>query len=241
MNNFKNWLKITEGMSVNVVGHSESDVIRDLDSICHQIQSKLVSPLWAKLPKENKEQIQKLGGLHHGTVTPDGAYYSDGHQVINLYTEGWPDEFVSKLISGLKYYLDSFKVKYGQFKQETSGMFGGGVIRVPILSFDKTKNVPPPLHLNNLNAKLIFSDILGLNYSEEGFEIAPEELVFKIDSYEREKLGIHSRDAFSQKAKDGPQIFHGGIDSDGIENRLNSIRAIAKWAIDNHYSAISVR
>ncbi|RTK96131.1 MAG: hypothetical protein EKK64_04840 [Neisseriaceae bacterium] len=241
MNTFKNWLYLNEGMSVSVVGHSEEDVIRDLDSICNNIREKLVVPLWNKLPEESKKQIQKAGGLSSGTIVPDGSYYETGEQVINLYTNGWPEEFVPKLLSGLKYYLDSLKIKYGPFKQEQSGLFGGDVVRVPVLSFDKTKNVPTPLHLNNLNAKLIFSDILGFAGDESGYgEIPPEELLFKIDSYEREKLAIHARDAFGQKTKNGPQYFQGGIDIEGIESRLQTIRSIAKWAIDNHYSGISV-
>ena len=240
MKNFKSWFKINEGMSVNIVGYSPEEDIKDLDSICNIIRNKLVYPLFEKLPKENKDLIQKLGGLNHGTIVPDGSFYDKQEQTINLYLEGWPAEFAQKLISGTKYYLDSLKIKYGSFKKEKSGLYGGEVIRIPVLSFVKTKNVPPSLDLNNANAKLIFSDILGIKGSEEGFVISPQELIFKIDSYDRMNLDVHARDSFMSKTKNGPQVFHGGLNKQDIMLRLDTIKSIAKWAIENHYDKISV-
>jgi hypothetical protein len=236
MSKFKNWLNLNEGMTVHVQGYSEQENIRDLDSLCEKIKNKFIYPLLDKLTPEAKESID----FNHGILTPDGSYYSEGKEVLNLYTDGWGD-LTEKLVQGVKYFLDEFGVKYGTFKEEKSGMFKGNVFRIPVLKWQQTKNIPPTLNLNNMNANLIFSDLLGYKYQNGGyFGISPADLNFRIANLDPEKISVHARDPYSSQKQKGPLFFQGGIDKEQIKERLQRLQEIAKWALANHYDSIDV-
>lgn len=230
MLNFLEWLKLNESMSLYISGHDYHGDINNLDDLAHQIKVKLINPIWYKLSPEDQQMIQKGGSMYHGIITPDGSHYLDGEQVLNFYTQGWKD--VSKIIQGIKYYLDELHVKYGPFKEEKSGAFNGNVIRIPILEFKKTNNSPPLLNMSNANAELIFHDLLGFDTEQH---MSPVDVYHKIETLNKDQLDIHARDAYQTQNKGSAQVFHGGLSSSDIANRLEQIKKIAKWAIDNHY------
>lgn len=243
MKTFKEWMNLTEGMSVMISGYNSNDNIKDFESIAEFIKGKVINPLWYQLTEEEKAAVRKGGSLHHGILAPDGSYYGrDGKEILNLYTGGWPDEQLNKMVKGVKYYLDEMKIKYSPFITDRSKMFDGDpVIRIPILSWKPTQDAPPSLDMNNSNTHLIFSDVLGYKGEEGGyFNLSPADLVVKIDNIENGKLQIHARDPYVSKRNNGPEMIHGGIDSSGIERRLEVIKQIAQWAMKNHYDNIYV-
>lgn len=241
MKTFKEWMTIAEGMSVHVSGYSWTDDIHDFDGLAYQIKRKVIETFWQKLTPDQQQAVRKSGSMNHGILTPDGSHYGrEKAEIINFYTGGWPEDMVPQMVKGIKYYLDEMKVKYGAFKQEKSGMFDSGVIRIPILAWSTTKDAPPELSLNNGNANLIFGDLLGYRGSDSSYEMSAADLYTKISNLDPDKLGIHARDPYSSKTAGGPQVFHGGLDSDGIERRLEVIKNIAKWAIEHHYDKIYV-
>ena len=97
------------------------------------------------------------------------------------------------------------------------------------------------LNLANANARLIFGELLGFPGDEGGYsDISPADLYRKIEELERHQLDIHARDAYTMKPKNGPTMMHGGLSSEDISSRLEQIKQIAKWALDNHYDQIYV-
>ena len=237
MKTFKEWLNLFESMSVYVKGHDYSSDIHNLDDISARLKKHVIDPLWYKIPEEERDAVKNGGSVSHRIISPDGSYYSNGNPIINLYTAGWSQESIDKIIQGIKYFLDEMRVKYGPFKTESSGMYGGKVTRIPILDYSPTSNSPPLLNLSNANANLIFGDILGI---QERGSISPAELIMRISKIDKDKISIHAQEPYSQQIPGRVTHIHGGIDEEGIKKRLNALQQIAKWAMDNHYDEIYV-
>jgi hypothetical protein len=229
-------------MDVLISGYSTQNDMKNLDDIAEYLKRKIINPLWEKLSPEEKDVVRKAGSMHHGILTPDGSYYNrDKKEILNLYTGGWPERFIKSLVEGVKYYLDELKIKYSSFINDKSKMFDGdSVVRIPILSWKPTEDTPPSLNLANGNAMLIFGQLLKYKVEEGGFyNIAPADLIVKIDNLEKDQLRIHARDQYSS-TRGGSQTINGGLDENGIQKRLDAIRNIAQWAIKNHYDSINV-
>lgn len=241
MNSFKDWLQI-ESMSVYVQGYDYQDDINDLDDVANSLKRKVLYPAWEKLSKEQQEMVEKGGSGQHSMIVPDGDYYADSkNQVINFYTAGWPHDMVPGLIQGIKYYLDEMRIKYGQFKIDDSGMFDSEVVRIPVLQYSTSKNSPALLNLSNDNAMVIFRDLLKFPEESGGFvDISPADLYRKIETLEKDMIDIHARDPYSSQQKGGATYISGGLSSEGIASRLEQLKQIAKWALDNHYDQMYV-
>jgi hypothetical protein len=243
MQRFREWFYLNESMNVYVQGHDYHNDINDLSDLAEIVKRKVLDPAWTKLTPEQQEAVRKGGSSSHFMITPDGDYYSNTkNQTLNFYTTGW-ESILPNLIAGIKYFLDEMKVKYGPFRNEKSGMFGGNVVRIPILQFATTKNSPPMINLSNTNARLIFGELLGFPGNESGFSnISPADLYRKIEMLEKEQIDIHARDTYTQQNKNnkGPVIHHMGLSSEDIAQRLEPIKAIAKWALENHFDSIYV-
>jgi len=235
---FTEWLN--ESMSIYVSGHEYHNDINGLDDLAEQLKRKVLYKAWDKLPPEKQKEVQDGGAMHHGMLTPDGSYYGEGKEVLNFYTAGW-GELIPTLVQGIKYFLDELHVKYGPFKVEKSGMFGSEVMRIPILSWKQTENTPPLLNMSNTNAHLIFGELLGFPGEEGGYsDISPADLYRKIEELEKHQLDIHAREPYSTKQKTGPTVHYGGLSSEDIAARLEQVKRVAKWALDNHFDSIYV-
>lgn len=241
MSRFKEWLHLNESMSVYVQGHDYQSDIHDLDDVANSLKKKVLYPAWDKLSEEQQEKVRKGGSTQHEMIVPDGDYYGDGKKLINFYTAGWPKEMVSGLVQGVKYFLDEMKIKYGPFKTDKSGMFDSEVVRIPILQFGTSKNSPALLNLSNANATLIFGDLLKFPQEESGFtNISPADLYRKIEELEKDMVDVHARDPYSSQKQGGAAFFSGGLSSEQITSRLEQIKQVAKWALDNHYDQMYV-
>ena len=144
----REWLEkrlLKETMDVYVQGYQDNSLL-NLDDICHWLGTEVLVPIREKLPPEIKQALTKT---FYEMITPDGSYYSDGNEVINVYVEGWPQEVIPQLLQEIKYHLDERKIKYGPFKQEKSGMYEGNVVRIPILQAPTEKDIPARLNLSN--------------------------------------------------------------------------------------------
>lgn len=218
-----------------VSNHDYSNQISNIEDINIFLLKKVIYPAYEKLESPDKDKIRV-----HDVLAPDGDYYSHGLLVLNLYTNGWGDK-LKDVISGIRYYLDELGVKYDAFKTEKSGMFDGEVVRIPIKSISKTSNNAPSLDMSNSNAVLIFRDILKIKENDSGFfDINVRDLYQRIENLRDDDIKLHAKDAYSSQVTGGPKIIHGGLNFNDIKLRLNEIKKIALWAMNNHYDTINV-
>ena len=138
-------------------------------------------------------------------------------------------------------------------------MYKSHVIRFKLENMPEKQDAPPQLNLSNSNARLIFTDLLGINIEEE---ISARDLIMKIDYLSKDQIDLHQRDTYSTKhlslgdkilraigkeddpgaenwAK-GPTMHHMGLSAESIIQRLKILRQIALWAINHHYDTLYV-
>lgn len=103
-------------------------------------------------------------------------------------------------------------------------------------------NNPPELNMSNGNVDHIFSKVLNLDqYSDGyGYVIPARELLLKIEYYNTELADMDARLTTKHTGSGGSQIINFGLDGDQIRQRLEKIRNIALWAIQNDYDTIQV-
>jgi hypothetical protein len=237
MKKFSQWLN--ESMTVSIQDHDHHNDIKNLDDLANFLKRKVYYPLENKLSPEELENIRNGGSTSHMIITPDGGYYNGENNIINFYSHGL-EKYYNTIMNGIKYYLDELKIKYGPFKIDTSGMFQNQVTRIPIINFKPSDNAAPMINLSNANAYLIFNNLLGFHPDDGGFTIPAVDLLRKIEEIEKDQIDLHARDPYSTKTQNGPTFHHMGLDSAAITQRLNIIKNIAQWAIQNHYDTISV-
>ena len=233
MRNFLEWVELNEGMSVMVADYNYSDDIKSIEDICNILMKNLVYPMLSS------GKLKTSAPHVHDTITPDGDYYSSGNEVINFYTFDFDEESINAIMSGIKYYLDGMHIKYGQFKKEQSGMHNSAVFRIPVLSLKKTNNAAPSLDLSNTNAILIFRELLGYS-GEHHFSINARELYNKVLSLTDDQIKIHSRETYSSQRPGAALHVSYGLSFSDIKLRLEEIKKIALWAINNQFDTISV-
>lgn len=239
MISFNEWMNLCEGMSIYVKDHDYGSQVVNIEDIASQLKRFVFYPIWNSIPPEEQAAVKKGGSGTHDTISPDGSFYTDGTQVLNVYTAGWSPQSIQKMIQGIKYYLDEMKVKYGQFKNEKSQMFKTDVIRIPILQFRKTQNPPPEMHLSNATARMIFQDILGINDDGDGssYEISAADLLMKIGTAQSTAF-LHTQEPEVSQEPGHAMMISGGMDEEGLKHRLNILEKIAQWAISNGYTTI---
>lgn len=233
MRNFLEWVELNEGMSVMVADYNYSDDIKSIEDVCYKLMTKLIFPMI------NSGKLKTSTPHIHDIITPDGDYYSSGSEVINFYTHDFDEQSINAIMSGIKYYLDEMHIKYGQFKKERSGMHNSEVFRIPVLSLKKTNNNAPSLDLSNTNAILIFRELLGYP-GEHSFIINAKELYNKILSLTDDQIKIHVRDMYSSQRPGSALHISYGLSFGDIKLRLEEIKKIALWAINNEFDTISV-
>jgi hypothetical protein len=233
MRNFLEWVELNEGMSVMVADYNYSSDIKNIEDVCHMLMKNLVYPMLSS------GKLKTSAPHVHDTIVPDGNYYASGTEVINFYTFDFDEQSINAIMSGIKYYLDEMHIKYGPFKKEKSGMHNSEVFRIPVLSLKKTNNNAPSLDLSNTNAILIFRELLGY-HGEHSFMINAKELYNKISSLTDDMIKIHVRDMYSSQRPSGALSISYGLSFDDIKLRLEEIKKIALWAINNKFDQISV-
>lgn len=181
----------------------------------------------------------------------DGEYESEKHDGSDSYE----DENYTKYTSThdeRKKDIDAW------YKEKNRDMRKTRVIRIPILQIPKANvNEPPEVNMANSNAVLIFRDILKFEpthdqnadgspdpFADAGTEfgnIDAWQVLQRIDQALRGgSIDIHQRDPYTKQQPGNATIHHGGYDASSIKRRLEQIRQIAQWAVDNGYSQLVV-
>ncbi len=187
---------------------------------------------------------------------------------INLYPGGITSILLRRIVVGILRQLKKLGIKWGQLKREPSGAYKiSDVIRFPIIS-NGSKNYqgPPELNLTNVNAYQIFHNVLQFE-GEHDFTMDAKELMERIETLAHDK-GWIDKNIIKRTDSDWPQaerdteepvenphlgvmdkignqmggarMIGMGLDSEGIEQRLQAIWKIAKWAVDHGHKTISV-
>lgn len=181
-------------------------------------------------------------------VMADGP--SDGQEdsyfmnkgILNIYLRGIPTEYHQKIKDAALYFLKDANVDHGAIITNTSKAFGGDTIRITINQMPKSVNNPPELNMSNGNAAHIFNNVLNLDQYDVGYGyvIPARELLMKIEMYNTELADMDARLPTNTVGSGGAKMISFGLDGDQIRYRLEKIRNIALWAIENDYDTIQV-
>lgn len=193
-----------------------------------------------------REKLRKIPGFNDGTnpelFTIDG--YTDGPEgVLNFYPKDIAPDKIPKILQGALYYLDSLKVQHGEPKHDKSGMFKGeDVIRIHVKIQPFKRQNAPEMNMANGMADHLFRmlnmDSFVNNSNMHDSSISAHDLLIKIDSMPEFQIGQNVvKPSVSGKNKN----FHDfGIDEERMLRNLEQLRTIAKWAIDNGYTDLSL-
>lgn len=139
----------------------------------------------------------------------------------------------------------TWQQKYSDWLGRHSDMDPAGVrvVRIPVLSnANRRAEQPPEVSLTNDNAMAIFGRVLGLPGGSDGFhDIDVRELIMRIESYMgRGDLDRGVREPAAGLGDRGARFFDGGLDRDGVRERIGRILEFAKWARDRGYDRLYV-
>lgn len=217
---FYEWL-LTETISIHIVGYQPNDLPQNITDLSYYLALNM-----DKVPEFKQGQRP-----FYEKITIDGLDVDAPSGVINFYHHGMTA--LPKLISGIKYYLDELKVKYGEFKNDTSRMFQEPVIRIPILQIPISKKPLTDANMANQVAYHIFRDLF--NMREIPQTMSARDLLIKIDSLNDFQI----KNAVVPASQD-KNHFDMGIDEERIRRKLAELRTICQFAIDNDYDELSI-
>ena len=237
--NFYKFYNILESMDVRVKDAEYKNPLNDILSVC-QYLSDSVYKIFTSFNEEQKSYYSQ--NRVPELIAPDGNDYFQEKGIINFYLKPIHPSLTDKFIKAIKYYLQEANIKYGQFYEEDSKSMASRVIRIPILQLpEENKDHPPEINLSNGNAHLIFTDVLGFKGIDDyHYLISARDLLMKIDNLPDFVADANSRDDSISYGSGGSQFISFGYSGDQIRQRLEQIRKVAIWAIENHYDTIQV-
>jgi len=200
---------------------------------------KFDNAYWSEMHEVPKDSI----------ITMDGTNTESKTGIINFYTEGIKPERLNFFLGKIFEFLFENGIHYGHINQNESKMFKVPVIRIPILNSLTPKNRPPQLNMANDNAAFIFKTILKYDidmWTHDGFD--PQELKKRIEYFQGEtqfNTGEHAGKPFVKidfnELKDmnlSGEPTRSTYDEYDIRQKLNTLKQICDWAINNNSNKI---
>lgn len=239
MKTFNEWLKeqtINESVNITVPDVDATD-FSNLDEVCFELLKKIVSPFFEKLEGDSKNKV-KL----HQTIMPDGSFYGKNPQkIINFYSSGF-GEYVPEMINGIRYYLQEMGIKIGKEEKSRSRLYNGApVYRFHIASMpEQDKNKMPEINWSNMNAELIFKQLLGYGGYRVGSYVDVSDLMMRIGKLTDQSYLNAVRPSNTSVGSGGATMLDHGLDVNGLKTRINQLYNLCVWAKKNHHEKLAV-
>jgi len=230
---------INESVTISIADSDErkSEHIGD---ISHRIQyGKPFADFYnKKFTEEDKKKFTKEKVTDF--VTIDGYNYLGNEGVLNFYTKGFPKNLIDDFISVIKYYIEEYQGEVtGSEKTEQSGIFDSKVVRIPLKLQEGITDNTPEMNLSNSNARVLLCDILG--YRSDILEDYPRlnanELLMKIEMIEDNDYVIGKN---SRETTTNGNMTDFGLSKDRIKLYLDTLKRICQYAVENHFTYISL-
>ena len=225
---------INESVTLYVKDHKYDDYPDDVLGVIHH--------LWSKI---NMSRWWKEGGrdwIDSDTIAPDGMDALEPKGTINFYAGltklGDSPELAEAFLGELRQWIEGLDIPTQVRGPERSNSFRGAplVYRIDIDIPEKNIEDPPLLQMSNSNAHEVFENVLDIY---DPGNIDARDLLIRIDSYINDidiRAGV--REPRDERTEAGARVIDQGIDEDYIKTRLDQIRSIAEWAIENGYNTL---
>ena len=231
--NFKKYF-LNESMTLYVKDHVYDEEPETVLDVIHK--------LWSKM---NLSRWWKEGGrdwIVPDTLAPDGYSALEPKGTINVYVGlsklGDSQELSEQFVNDVRQWIEEMDIQTNVRGPEISNDNGKTVYRIDIEVPQPEEQGPPEIQLSNRNAHEIFGNVLDIHDYEYG-SIDATDLILKIDAYINDidvKAGtVEPRD---EKGEGGARIIDPGMNEEEVWERLNRIKAVAEWAIENGYRTL---
>ncbi len=227
---FKDYFFLNESVTLRVAGAPEPGPTGVLDVIHKASHFIWYKSRWAK------EAPEWLGDITSWSPDTSHHSYNDPKGTINWYPpEGVPEEAQVQIINDVAQHIQQAGLaEVINVRKEISGSTEGIVHRIDI-EVNESEEGAPEVQMSNSNAHEMLENVLGIYDSE----IDARDLLIRIDSYIDEvDINAGIREPRDERGEKGARIIDPGIDADYINQRLEQIRAMAEWAIDNGYTTL---
>lgn len=187
--------------------------------------------------------------------------WTDENGIIDVYMRGITRDKYKEVKDFVINTLDKLKIDFTPPTElEKSEIYDSYVFKYIINRIPKDiLNRPPQLNMSNANARNIFVDILGYPNDDNFIRLDARDLVNRINNVKERNIqefthegregdeifGIipgmeNDFDEESKKGRKGPKMYEPPKPKTYFDNRLNTIKEIALWAIKNGHQTISV-
>lgn len=228
MEKFREWLHFRESVTVRVADYDEKQPPKDISELGYAVKTQL----HRTVPEFNQ-------GTNPEGFTIDGLDVSAQQGVMNFYPAGIPDAAIPKILKAIKYFLGEHGVKFGEFKEDQSGMFRGEkVYRIPVQITQQPKNAPPDINMANETAQVIFHGLLNLPINQKS--ISATDLLFRLSTLTDFNIQKAIQKPSTTQKPGQAQFVSFGIDESRIRRHIEALRQLAQWCVDNHYDTIEL-
>jgi hypothetical protein len=227
-------------VNVSVKDFNYPEELYDLGSVTY----KLMQTLWTQLQSIlNGAEFNYFSDNRIGEyIAPDGEDFFKPTGTINLYLSGLPKEKLPNIIAALKFLMKEINIEPGAVSGiENSGAYSSQVVRIEAVKNDnkETQDGPPEINMSNSNA----SEVLGaLNYRMEDGSICIDawEIIRRIDNTIPQTIDEYVRPPTDEKSEGGARVIDMGTNAEYIKEKMDRIKDIAQWAVDNNYRQICI-
>jgi hypothetical protein len=234
-----------ESMDVRIKDAHYESPMKTVGDLAWHLMIKLSKVIESMKPDQVKDYYKSkapdLVAVDGPGIGGEDSYFTN-NGTINIYLKGIPTEYHQKIKDAALYFIKDANVEYGTVITNSSNAYGGDTIRIKINKMPESDNNPPELNMSNGNTDHIFSKVLNLDQYNRGsgYLIPARELLIKIDTYNDNLSDMDARLPTVSKGSGGATFISYGLDADQINQRLEKIRSIAMWAIENDYDTIQV-
>lgn len=270
------WYKISS-MDITIGDYRQPRVGRDMLELSSHVQTELFRILEKSMTPQQIELWRKSQPAELFTIDGETDYAGE-EGILNFYCPGIPSNLRQKMVEAIKYYGKEFggeitgPIAQETFQQTVENMQANGqklnadwynrikpvINDIRVMRFqaklvpnERTNQFAPEINLSNMNAALMFRDVL--NYPStifsDGFaSFNANELLMKAGIAKNEfNIKARTEETNQERAqmenhgeKPGPQVYVQPLNEGYILDMLSRIESLCRWAVQNGYSTINV-
>ena len=197
--------------------------------------------IWYK-SRWSKEAPEWLGDMSDWSPDTSHHSYNDPKGSINWYPpKDVPEKAQRQIIQDVATHIqEAGLAEVINVRKERSRSTDGTVYRIDIEVSEPEEESAPEMQMSNRNAYEILHNVLDVRHLDGGYEeIDARDLLFRIEAIVDEiDIRAGTIEPKDERGEGGARIIDPGMDQGHIEKRLEYIKKIAKWALENGYSKL---
>jgi hypothetical protein len=223
-------------MDLYIEGYQQPEEMNNILDASFNLKRKLLYEVLT----EKELQLYSKEGAPYDVLDIDGDSQFDATQgILNFYSYQYPEHKLNAALNALKYFAKEINSEVTKITGPERQGQKNEVYRIYIkMTPQQNKDEPPRINMANANAYKLFQGILNFNVDEP---MDAWQIIARIDRIFQAQLEEFETETTTEKGEQGATYVNMGTSMEYMKRRLEEIKQVAQWAVNNNYQKLSLR